>query len=501
MRTEVQQVNSQPGAVVNPLPSGLFDSLNVGIALLDSEHRFVYYNSSFNRFLCSQTGLDLNTTDLIGQSFPLESFWEAQPAEPGISWQLESPGGDYSLSGQQLLDNDTLKQFVSETQYLLQVTAVAKNKPGEPELASAITLGQGNEKEKLELLSSFSHEFRTPLNAVMGFGNLLLDDVEKPEHREYVQGIVSAGSHLLKLVNEILTLSKAEYESTEISLRTENIDVDEVIAECVALMQPMAANANVTVVQSGSSGRLICDRTRLRQVLLNLLSNAIKYNEENGQVVVRGLAIGNRCAGIEVQDNGLGIPASLSETIFNPFRRLLTSGVRKEGSGLGLMLTRRLVNLMGGRVRLASQAGTGSVFAVDFNLEDEMAGTAGIDRKTVLLLCANPSQRSFASELLELRPAIDVISSSSLPLASLGNQEFEPDLVIVASDVLQAMEIEELAMLKNLLAQCPGVGLVPESDSEGVRMLIELGVIKRLALAFDPIEFLAMLDNVSRKPA
>ena len=473
-----------------------YDHLLWGIAVLDGERRLRYYNQRFADFLGRQTGLQFTTDDLLGQELPLAPLWDSEPAANAGRWQLELPGND----GLMVADKQGGGVFAnvhSDAVYLLQLLpGNAQKNTVSTSLADAITHGQGGNKEKIELLTSFSHEFRTPLNAVLGFGNLLLGDVRKPAQREWVEGIIGAGSHLLKLVNEILTLSKAEYDCSEIALCTENVDVKAVIAECVALMQPMAREAGVLLVQKGVACRLICDQTRLRQIILNLLSNAIKYKRGAGQVVINSLAIGNRCAGIEVQDNGLGIPETLSETIFSPFKRLLTGTANPEGSGLGLMLTRRLVNMMGGRIRVSSRENRGSVFAVDFNLDDEMAGTAGRQIRTVLCLGQDDTELQFIQQLLSVRPGMDVHCHRWLPVAELGSGELCPELIIVTPEALATGDFQSDTMFRNLLQRVPSIA-TPATDQEtGARQLTDYGVTTRLNEGFTPIDFYGQLDGL-----
>lgn len=475
----------------------VFDCVENGVAFLDSQRRFLYYNPVFNRFLCEQTGLELNATDLLGQSLPIASFWEAEPSSEQTPWRLQTPGGKCTLSGERLSRESSLLGLHPQATYMLQLSLNTRAQSREAHLANAITVGNQDDREKLELLTSFSHEFRTPLNAVMGFGNLLLDEVaDNPRQRDFVEGIIGAGSHLLKLVNEILTLSRADYECSEIALSTENVDVGELISESIAMLQPLLDSADVSLTQTGPGARLICDRTRLKQVMLNLLSNAIKYNKPGGEVVVKCLAVGNRCAGIEVRDTGIGIPAEMTETIFNPFKRLFQGKPNTEGSGLGLMLTRRLVNMMGGQVRVASQPDAGSVFTVDFNLDEDMAGTAGLSRQSVLWLGRDAESAQFAQHLLGLRPGIHVQIYDYIPVAELGNGDIQADVVFVNTDLLDKAQVEEQVILKSLLQSTPGIGIVNDEQEGLARNLFELGVVKRVDSPLDPVGFLGLFDRV-----
>lgn len=491
---ENRHAGVQPDQSDTPLHA--FDLLQSGVAVLDTGRRFVYYNPAFARFLGEQTGLELTVQDLLGQALPIQTLWDCEPAGTGIRWELLAPGGRHKLVAERISTGSPLSVLHDDANYFLQLHAVTNAEQEAVNLGNAITVGQHDDKEKLELLSSFSHEFRTPLNAVLGFGNLLLGELNSNQsQREYVEGIISAGSHLLKLVNEILTLSKAEYNCSEIALSTENVDVDEVVKDCVALMQPLALSANVSLVHQGKAARLICDPTRLRQVLLNLLSNAIKYNKDGGKVVIRCDATGGRCSGIEVRDTGTGIPEELLETIFNPFKRLLFNTGNLEGSGIGLMLTRRLVNMMGGQIRVASRPGSGSVFAVDFNLEEDMAGTAGIARQDVVWIGADSESRRFVAQLLGLRPRIKMRSYDGIARLEPGDLSRRPDLVLLDCARLNGQNREAALQLKALVQDVPAIAVSDSVDPEIDQLYADIGVCDRVATPVDPVHFLELADQ------
>lgn len=473
-----------------------FDSLLWGVALLDRERRLQYYNPEFTRFLCEQTGLKLAEDDLLDHTLTLDSLWDSEPEAPGSRWQVLTPNGKYTIVAERLDASSALQSQHCELHYMLQLQPVAAGQEIPGELANAITVGNSGNKEKLELLTSFSHEFRTPLNAVLGFSHLLLDDVQSKNQKQHVESIISAGSHLLKLVNEILALSKADYDCSEITLNTENVDVQKVVSECVSLLQPLVLQSNVTVEQSGNACFLICDRMRLKQIVLNLLSNAIKYNKPDGRVVVRTLAVGNRCSGLEVQDTGVGITAEACETIFNPFKRLLLQSGNCSSSGIGLMLTRRLVNVMGGRIRVGSKSGCGSVFAVDFNLDDELSGTAGLLNKSVIWMGRDSESRRFASDLLNQRNGVSMRCIEQLPMV-IESADFDAlNLIIISDELLADLSSEEAANLKRLLENHAVLGIASAQDPAACDELLKLGVKGILPNDFDPVGFLAELDRL-----
>lgn len=219
---------------------------------------------------------------------------------------------------------------------------------------------------KNSFLSRMSHELRTPLNAVLGFAQLLeLDAVE--EQRDSVQHIRKAGRHLLDLINEVLDISRIE--AGQLTLSPEPVLVSEVVTEAVELVRPLADARGLTMasIDEASLERYVMtDRQRIKQVLLNLLSNAVKYNRDGGTITVTTRPTPDQVGrmSIAVHDTGLGIPTDGLDRLFLPFERLGAESTEIEGTGVGLTVTKRLVEAMGGEVVVTSEVGHGSVFTV-----------------------------------------------------------------------------------------------------------------------------------------
>lgn len=219
-------------------------------------------------------------------------------------------------------------------------------------------------RAKDEFLSRMSHELRTPLTAIIGFGQLLqLEDLDEDD-RESVDHIVRAGRHLLALINEVLDIAKIE--TGHLSLSVEPVDLDELLSETTALMGPVADEAGVGFVPADATGvGVLADRQRLKQVLLNLLSNAIKYNRPKGLVTLLVRARDSSTVRISVADTGQGIPQADRERVFAAFDRLEAEHGNVEGTGVGLSLSKGLVDAMGGRLDYESTVGDGSTFWVE----------------------------------------------------------------------------------------------------------------------------------------
>ncbi|MCW8914798.1 MAG: bacteriohemerythrin [Magnetovibrio sp.] len=220
---------------------------------------------------------------------------------------------------------------------------------------------------KSEFLASMSHELRTPLNAIIGFSQMLQFDPKNPlsdVQREHTDNILKGGNHLLALVNEILDLARIEADQLDLSL--EDVSANDVVMECMTLMAPLAEQHEITIIDKFSNQAdsvLHTDRLRIKQVILNLLSNAIKYNNAGGRVTVTGSISQEGFLNISVTDTGYGIASENQPGIFQMFHRLVVDPtIAKEGMGIGLAVTKLLVERMAGRIGFESKEGVGSTF-------------------------------------------------------------------------------------------------------------------------------------------
>ncbi len=226
-------------------------------------------------------------------------------------------------------------------------------------------------KAKSLFLSRMSHELRTPMNAILGFSQLLDSDTITEDQHENVKEILKAGEHLLELINEVLDLSKIE--SGKFDLLIEAIELNDVVKECISLMNPIAEQDQIEIIDNiTTSSRFIIngDRLRLKQVILNLFSNAIKYNRKHGRVTLTymQLAIEERKIRINFIDTGFGMTQKQLALLFQPFERLSAKNTDITGTGIGLVITKKLVELMGGTIGVTSEVGEGSCFWLDLPL-------------------------------------------------------------------------------------------------------------------------------------
>ena len=244
------------------------------------------------------------------------------------------------------------------------------------QLAEALRAAQIASESKTTFLSNMSHDIRTPMNAVLGFTALLARDAENPDKvREYTKKITASGQHLLGLINDVLDVSKIE--SGKVVLNLHEFSLNDVISSVEAIIQPMArAKGQQFHLEATDIHHeyLIGDETRINQILLNLLSNAVKYTQEGGSIWFRIAGLKRRSdqyarIRIEVEDNGYGMTPEYLETIFDPFSRAENSTTNKvQGTGLGMTITKRIVELMGGTIEVFSEVDKGSLFRVELEL-------------------------------------------------------------------------------------------------------------------------------------
>ncbi len=286
------------------------------------------------------------------------------------------------------------------------------------QLSEALRAAQIASSSKTTFLSNMSHDIRTPMNAVLGFTALLAKDAENPvKVREYSAKIMASGQHLLSLINDVLDVSKIE--SGKVVLNYEQFALDDITAALDAIIQPMAKakNQEFHLEISGISHQyFVGDETRINQVLLNLLSNAVKYTQEGGSIWLRITGQEQRSSQyerirIEVEDNGYGMTPEYLEKIFDAFTRAENSTTNKvQGTGLGMAITKSIVELMGGTIAVSSEVDRGSLFVVELDLRIAEDGTADLHKSGSTAVptegCSLEGMRFLAAEDNEINAEI-----------------------------------------------------------------------------------------------
>lgn len=315
------------------------------------------------------------------------------------------------------------------------------------ELETAWAQAERANEAKSEFLSRMSHELRTPLNAVLGFGQLLEFDELPEQQASKVQQILRGGRHLLGLINEVLDISRIE--SGNLSLSLEPVALEHLIGETLELVRPLADDGDLGLPKGSMPDWSVwvrADQQRLRQVLLNLLSNAVKYNEPGGSIAIRCTELHGRRLRISVTDTGRGLSQDQVDRLFSPFERLGAEESGIQGTGLGLALSKRLVEAMNGTIGLETEPGIGSTFWIELGLcdaSDILSGSAvstiPIDRTDHVsrLLHVEDSLESlrWVEHLLGDNPDVELISVADAETAFDMATRFQPDLLLLDLDV------------------------------------------------------------------
>jgi signal transduction histidine kinase/AmiR/NasT family two-component response regulator len=406
--------------------------------------------------------------------------------------------------------DNTARQLVEAERALLDQALQDKN----AELESAKFVAEKANLAKSDFLSSMSHELRTPLSAILGFAQLMDSGspLPTPSQKRSIDQILQAGWYLLELINEILDL--ALIESGKLSLSLEPTSLVEVMHECQVMIEPQAQKRGISVAfpQFGIPYFVKADRTRVKQVLINLLSNAIKYNKLGGTVVVDWVANAPGRIRICVKDSGEGLTPNKLTQLFQPFNRLGQEANAEEGTGIGLVTTKRLVELMGGVIGAESTVGKGSVFWIEMNLTAEREPAAGAAEssavvgqeqiqtdaqlRTLLYVEDNPANLMLVEDLIARRPDIHLLTARD------GNRGIEiarssrPDVILMDINLPGISGIKALRILAAdpTTAHIPVVALSANAIPREIEKGLEAGFFRYLTKPIKVNEFMDTLD-------
>jgi CheY-like chemotaxis protein len=357
-----------------------------------------------------------------------------------------------------------------------------------------------------------SHELRTPLNAILGFAQLMESDspLPTPSQKESIAQILQAGWYLMELINEILDL--AMIESGRLSWSLEPMALTEVMLECQTMIEPQAQKRGVRITfpTIDSPCFIKADRTRVKQVLINLLSNAIKYNQTGGSVVVEcGASVPQRIR-ISVKDTGAGLSAEKLAQLFQPFNRLGQEASGEEGTGIGLMVTKRLVELMGGAIGVTSTVGEGSVFWIELvvaaapqlaagEVEVVVASLPQIQNaalRTLLYVEDNPANLQLVEQIIARRPDMRLLSARNGTLGIELARASQPDVILMDINLPGMSGIKAMQILRAdaATAHIPVVALSANAIPRDIERGLEAGFFRYLTKPIRVNEFMDTLD-------
>jgi PAS domain S-box-containing protein len=433
------------------------ESIQEAFAIFDAQGRLVLHNSAFRRIfangrdpeigetfevllelLMKQGVFDLGTESLETFRARRLAYWH----EPKGTFDVRTKDGrHWRIIDQRTPEGGTVKTVWDLTDDVKR----------QEELQVARAAAEAASFAKSEFLSSMSHELRTPLNAILGFSQLLQRDRKAPLNARQlgmVDHVLTAGDHLLQLINDVLDLSRIETGIVPIS--TEPVSVDRVLLEAKTALEPMAQHTGVTLLIAPVPNDLpwvAADRTRFVQILMNFGSNAIKYSRQGGRAVFEAKEIGAYVR-VTVSDDGIGIPHQQHAKVFQPFQRAGQEAGRIEGTGIGLTITKRLAEMMGGSVGFQSVPGQGSDFWVDLPVRERTldtsstltdVGTAEISplqdskgpRYTVLYVEDNPSNIAFMTALISDLERVTLLTAPNAEIGVELARTRMPDVILM----------------------------------------------------------------------
>ena len=397
--------------------------------------------------------------------------------------------------------------------YLLIGADNSVRKQVEAKLKEAMAAAEKANHAKTDFLSGMSHELRTPLNAILGFAQLMESGSPQPTpaQRRSIDQILKAGWYLLELINEILDL--AQIESGKVTLSREPVSLAEVMLECRAMIEPQAQQRGIGM--SFPRFDLPChvkaDRTRIKQVLINLLFNAIKYNRPGGTVSVTCTPSPPNSIRISVRDSGAGLSTEQLAQLFQPFNRLGKETGAEEGTGIGLVVTKRLVELMGGVIGVDSAVGMGSVFWVELELttalhlavaEDPDVAQQqprlpdGTPLRTLLYVEDNPANLELVEQIVARRPDLRLLSAADGNLGIEFARTYQPEVILMDINLPGISGVEAMKILRadRLTAHIPIIALSANALARDIERAIKAGFFDYLTKPIKVDAFMEALD-------
>jgi signal transduction histidine kinase/ActR/RegA family two-component response regulator len=405
-------------------------------------------------------------------------------------------------------DNTARKQIEAEREQLDQAL-----QDRNAEMEAAKSLAEKANLAKSDFLSNMSHELRTPLNAILGFTQLLESGTPAPTpaQQRNLEQILKAGWYLLELINEILDL--ALIESGKATLSHEPVSLAEVMLECRAMVDPQAQKRGIVMTYPHFELPYFvsADRTRVKQVLINLLFNAIKYNKPEGSVTVEYQPIPPGSIRINVRDTGKGLAPEQLLQLFQPFNRLGKETGAEEGTGIGLVVTKRLVELMGGTIGADSTVGVGSVFWFELSLTaapllaireaDQAALTLpqvpdGTPRRTVLYVEDNPANLELVEQLIARRPDLRLLSAADGNLGIEFARVYQPAAILMDINLpgINGLEAMKILRADPTTAHIPIIALSANAVPHDIEKALQAGFFDYLTKPIKVAQFMDTLD-------
>ncbi|MEB0139063.1 MULTISPECIES: PAS domain S-box protein [unclassified Undibacterium] len=469
--------------------------------------------------------------ELIGEPFK-NYFTDQARAEAAITRALdEGKVTNYELTayhkdGRQTVVSYNATTFHDREQRLQGVFAAARDvterkqfehtlQENNVELELAKAAAEKANRAKSEFLSSMSHELRTPLNAILGFAQLIEsgEPVPTPTQKISIDQILQSGWYLLRLINEILDL--ALIESGKVSLSQESMSMSEVFEDCRAMMEPQADQRRIQMTFPGADRvfYVYADRTRVKQVLINLLSNAIKYNRENGAVIIQCQTTAEKRIRVTVQDTGSGLSPKQLSRLFQPFNRLGREAGTEEGTGIGLVVTRQLVELMGGSMGVESTLGSGCSFWFELLASDAptlmydhalpdadtavaLSSDTSAAQRSLLYVEDNPANMALIKQLLLRRRDLKLLTAIDADIGLQLARSLQPAVILMDINLPGLSGYGALKILQNdpATAHIPVMALSANAVPRDIAKGLDAGFFRYLTKPIKVHEFMDALE-------
>jgi PAS domain S-box-containing protein len=473
------------------------ESIQAAFAIFDQQDRLVLCNSDYRALLATQGELEGRTftelldANLASAALDMPSHELAAFRDKYLAYH-RNPSGAIDARTRTDRSLRFVERRTAEGGIVSTIWDITDDVEQEAQLRAARSVAEAANEAKTEFLASMSHELRTPLNSILGFAQLLQRDKIAPlsdRHRERVDHVVKGGDHLLRLIDDVLDLSRIE--AGQISISMETVDVVGLMEEVVTTLGPMAHHAQVrlSIVAPGHNlPGVVADRTRLKQSLMNFGSNAIKYGRKGGQVHLQATH-NDEAIRFSVVDDGMGIPVDKQSKLFQPFQRAGQETGPIEGTGIGLAITKRIVELMQGTVGFRSTEGQGSEFWLQLPIQTittaviaasavapHGAQLAGPDGPSFLVVYVedNPSNIAFMQHLLADFERVELVTAPTAEIGVAIVRTRQPNVVIMDINLPGMNGFEATRLLKTW----PETSAIPVIALSAAAMISDSAVVK-----------------------
>ena len=493
--------------------------VDCAIVMLDEEGRVKSWNTGAQRI----KGYDAK--DIIGRDrscfYPQEDIDAGKPErglqEAALVGRFEDNGWRVRQDGTTFWVNEIVTAIRDSSGALRGYATLARDmterRRVEAKLKEARATAEAANLAKSDFLSSMSHELRTPLNAILGFAQLMASDVPAPTSIQTasIDQILQAGWFLLSLINEVLDLSLIE--SGKLTISPEPVSLRDILSNCRAMMEPLAQKRGITMTfpHFDAPCFVLADQTRLKQVFVNLISNAVKYNRLNGSIAVECTASVPGQVRISVTDTGMGLSPKKLAQLYQPFNRLGQEIGVEQGTGIGLVVTKRLVEAMHGTVGVESEVGMGTSFWVDLKAADcaqlaladaapcpqPEAANDALPTATLLYVEDNPANLKLVEMLIARRPNMKLITAGTGVLGIELALAHMPDAILMDINLPGISGIKALSILRrdSATAHIPVIALSANASPRDIERGLEAGFQKYLTKPIKVDELMLTLDE------